>query len=154
MSSQESIMLVVIAALSLAAIYVLVRMFARFRGGARIDGVRVDKRHVGMSWHVSLASKDLPRGLFVGRPPVPAPHDLTSIREGLAAWGLSARRRFKDDSALKAAWARADGEWTLADGILQSWVRDARGLHITRRVDARVAEGLALVRLLKAPDAV
>lgn len=153
MSSQESIMLVLIAALSLAAIYVLIRMFARFRGDARIDGVRVEKRHVGMSWVVSLSSGDLPRGLSVGRPPSPPPHDLTSIREGLAAWGLSARRRFKDESALKQAWAAADGEWTLSDGTLQSWVRDARGLNVAKRIDARVVEGLALVRLLKGTDA-
>lgn len=151
MSGQESLALVLIAALSLVVIFVLLKMFARARGG-RIDGVRVEKRQVGTSWLVALESRDLPRGLFVGRPPTPAPHDLTTIREGLGAWGLSARRRFKEGSALSLAWARAEGEWSLTDGVMKSWIRTSRGPTISRQVDARVAEGLALVRLLRSSE--
>lgn len=151
MIGQESLALVLIAALSLAAVFVLLKMFARARSG-RIDGVRVEKRQVGTSWFVALESRDLPRALSVGRPPTPAPHDFTAIREGLGAWGLSARRRFKEGSALSVAWARADGEWTLGDGVMKSWIRASRGPTVSRQVDARVAEGLALVRLLRSSD--
>lgn len=152
MSEQESLALVLIAALSLVLVYVLLKMFARARG-VRVEGVRVEKRQVGTSWLVALESRDLPRGLFVGRPPTPAPFDLMPIREGLGAWGLSARRRFKEGSALAAAWARADGEWTLADGVLKSWVRTSRGPTVSRQVEARVTEGLALARLLRSSEA-
>lgn len=151
MSGQESLALVLIAALSLVLIFVLLKMFARARG-VRVDGVRIEKRQVGTSWLVVLESRDLPRGLFIGRPPTPAPHDLVAIRDGLGAWGLSARRRFREASALSTAWARADGEWTLGDGVMKSWIRTSRGPTVSRQVDARVAEGLALIRLLRSSE--
>ncbi|HRE89173.1 MAG TPA: hypothetical protein PK095_08535, partial [Myxococcota bacterium] len=86
-------------------------------------------------------------------PPTPPPHDLVLLREGLGAWGLSARRRFKEGSAIASAWLGADGEWTLGDGVLKSWLRTSRGPTVSRQVDARVAEGVALVRLLRASEA-
>jgi hypothetical protein len=151
MSHEESLALVLIAALSLVVVFVLLKIFARARAG-RIDGVRVEKRQVGTSWVVSLESRDLPRGLFVGRPPTPEPHDLVPLRAGLGAWGLSARRRFKEGAPLTTAWAGADGEWTLTDGVMKSWLRSSRGPTVSRQVDARVAEGLALIRLLRSNE--
>jgi hypothetical protein len=152
MNPQESLVLVLIATLSLAAVYLLIRMFARTRGGPRVDGVRIGKRQVGTSWHLSLSSSDLPRGLSVGTPPASTPPDLVPIREGLAAWGLSARRRFKDGTTLRDAWTRAQGQWSLADQTLQCWVRLPRGPGLTRQLDAHVAEGLALIRLMRSGD--
>jgi hypothetical protein len=152
MSPQESMAVVLIAALSLAAVYLLLKLFARTRGGPRVDGVKVGKRQVGTSWLVTLESRDLPRGLSVGRPPTPEPYDLATIREGLAAWGLSARRRFKEGAPLTSAWARAEGDWTLTNQTLQCWVRLPRGPAVPRQLDRRVAEGLALIRLMRTPE--
>lgn len=150
MTAQHNLVLVLIAALSLAAVYLLVKLFAR-RRVPRTDGFVVSTRPIGTSWHVSLRARDLPSGLHVGRPPNPPPHDLVPLRAGLAAWGLSARRRF-GDTPLKAAWLAAEGEWTLGDGALESWVRAARPTEARREIERRVSEGLALGRRLRNAD--
>ena len=152
MSPQETILVVLIAALSLAAVYLLLRLFSARYGkgqGESRDGIRIERRQIGTSWHISLKSRDFPTGLRVGRPPSPEPYDLVTLRDGLAAWGPGAKRRLRPGTTLHAAWNHAEGAWSLANGTLDVWVREPRSADLRRRLDARVEEGLRLAALLR-----
>jgi len=156
LSPQETILVVLIAALSLAAFYLLLRLFSARYGkgsGEHRDGIRIERRLIGTSWHISLKSRDFPTGLRVGRPPSPEPNDLVALRDGLAAWGPGATRRLRPGTALNSAWTRAEGSWSLANGTLDVWVREPRAPDLRRRLDARVDEGVRLAALLRTGEA-
>ncbi len=162
MSPQETILVVLIAALSLAAVYLLLRLFSARYGkgqGESRDGIRIERRQIGTSWHISLKSRDFPTGLRIGRPPSPEPYDLVNLRggrdgcDGLAAWGPGAKRRLRPGTTLNAAWNHAEGAWSLANGTLDVWVREPRSADLRRRLDARVEEGLRLAALLRTGEA-
>lgn len=150
----EGLRLVLIAVCSLAAVALLIKLFAtlRKRRGERREGLVVERRHIGSGWRIALRGKDFPVGLRIGRAPSPPPPDLVPLRNGRAAWGPGARRRLREGTPLHAALESAEGDWSLADGVLDSWLRDIRPTQLERRAEARIVEGLGLARLLRHRD--